>query len=132
MISIFIFFVAAQCCALMWATYEVGQFLRKHSAIDGQQALEAFKILARRNMRGALILLASGVVSLIIAIAGLKAYGSFGLLVVLGAYFVHGVLAINLTRLERRARTLKSSDETLHLVHQSVGQSWRKKMFPDF
>lgn len=132
MINAFIVLVAAQCGAIVWATYEVRQFLRKHPAIDGSPALEAFKSMARRNMRGALLLLAFGAVSLVLAVALVNSYSTFGLLVVLGAYFVHGVLALNLMRFERRARSLECSDEVLRFAHRSIGQAWRKKMLPDF
>lgn len=132
MIIVFLVLVAAQACLVLWATFEARRFLREHPVIDGPPSLEAFKAMARRNMRGALVLIVCGVASLVVAVFLVNAHGSPGLAIVLGAYAVHGLLSVYLVRLERRARELECPDAALREDHQAVGMSWRKKMLPDF
>ena len=132
LIVAFLLLVLAQCGLLVWATVEVRRFLREHAAIDGPQALEAFKALARRNMHGALLLLACGAASLVLAVLLVLRYELHGVLLAAGTYAVHGLLTVNLARYERRSRALESTDPVLAEVHRAVAVSWRKKMLPDF
>lgn len=132
MIALFMLLVSLQCGLVLWATIEASGFLREHPVIRGPQSLEAFKAMARRNMRGSLVLLVSGLASLLVSVLLIDTHGVAALFLVLGAYAVQGLLSANLMRLERKTRELECPDAELKEAHRAVGQSWRKKMLPDF
>ena len=117
---------------LVWSTVEASRFLSLHPSIRDNDSLEAFKSLARRNMIGALVYLVVGAASIYAALLVVRAHGSEGLAIVASMYGVVFLLGLNLLRLERRARQLSCSDESLAEAHKSVGISWRRKALPDF
>jgi hypothetical protein len=117
---------------LLWGRYEARRFLSAYSTIDSDSALEAFKILARRNMVVALIYLPIGLTSFLWSVYLVAKSYLIGLTVVLTVQISLFLLGRSLKKLEVRARCLESNDAAFKQEHQRVSESWVKKALPDF
>ncbi|GMV80135.1 MAG: hypothetical protein AMXMBFR7_13190 [Planctomycetota bacterium] len=118
--------------ALLYARWDVNQFLRQHAVIANSSGLEAFKRLARRNMKAVFPLTA-----LFIAGMGLTAqliiqHRLIGFVTIL---LVNGMVvgsALVLNKAEKQARELSCADPALETEYRSVAESWLNDSWPRF
>jgi len=111
---------------------EVQGFLAIHTTIADAASLEAFKSIARRNMRFAICIIALFIPSLVVGFYLISLYSIHGLVVILVANALLIILARSTKKLEVRARTLSCTDETLRSEYHHVSETWTKKLLPDF
>lgn len=116
----------------LYFRWETLGFLAKHPAIVDAEGLEAFKSLARRNMKavfpmGALFLVAMGFSGFLVLHHPLVGFVAF---LLANGLVVWSALA--LIRVERRARAVPCGDATLAADHERVSTSWLSKAWPDF
>ena len=111
---------------------ELQRFLKIHPFIRDDRSLAAFKQLARRNMRIALLLLGPLVLDAACIIVVVRAYGLAGLGMVLLVNIPVFWLSRSVGALEAQARSLSCEDAELLAEYKRVGKSWVKKAFPDF
>ena len=111
---------------------ELRRFLKIHPFIRDDRSLAAFKQLARRNMRIALLLLGPLVLDAACIIVVVRAYGLAGLGMVLLVNIPVFWLSRSVGALEAQARSLSCEDAELLAEYTRVGKSWVKKAFPDF
>ncbi len=118
--------------AILYARREVNQFLRQHDVIANSSDLEAFKRLARRNMKAVFPLAA-----LFFAGMGLTAqliiqHRVIGFVTIL---LVNGLVvgsALALNRVEKQARELSCSDPALESEYRRILESWLNDSWPRF
>ena len=118
--------------ASIWGRRETANFLRLHREIRSEASLEAFKELARGNMRLALVTIPVLVLGTLL---GLVLIVRHGVLAGVGVVLTNAVLLIAgqmCGRLEKRARSLPAANETLAQEQRRVIESWQKKALPDF
>jgi len=116
----------------IWATRETAKFLRLHPQIRDEAGLDAFKELARVNMRLALMVIPVLVLGILVGLVLISGYGIwalFGVLVTNAALLIAGQV---LGRLEKRVRSLPAATEALGQEHRRVSETWKKTMLPDF
>lgn len=106
-------------------------FLGTHQAIDSEAALNAFKHVARWNMRGALVYIVSGVVLMGLAVLLVKQHGLIGVVVVLMFSIPSIFLGVNTKKLEDRSKTL-TCNEAFKAEYARVIDVWARKALPDF
>src|SRR5687767_5674570 len=111
---------------------ETLRFLAQHAAIADLTDLEAFKNLARRNMKAVLPLLALIILGMIL-IAQLVIYDPLSGFV--SFLLVNGLLAwsaLYLRKVETRARALTCLDPALVTEYQRVANLWLSDAWPRF
>lgn len=133
-LSQFLMLAVANLAVLSVYIRSASMFLKAHSRIDSPVALNAFKMLARRNMYGAMLALplgcGLGVAMFRFAIRN-PAFSQRQLIWVASMALIFA-LAQKLKALERRSQGLECSDTELSGDYQRVILSWRKKLLPDF
>ena len=111
---------------------QTARFAKEHPTIDSARTLEAFKGLARTNMKLALVLLPLYGVGILLTLVLVVRYGLLGLAACLGVNALIGVLGLYGMRLEKTVRSLPAASEELRQEHRRVAESWVKKALPDF
>jgi hypothetical protein len=132
MILGYIMLNAALMAVLIWARSVLVRFMARHSAIEDEASLTAFKTVARWNMFGALAFLACGVIAILWSWLLTNQYGLQGLIIVLGVSIPSLLISLSTKKLETRARALPCSDPALKVEYERISQVWVKKALPDF
>jgi hypothetical protein len=132
MITYFLLLNLGLAALTLWGGFEVKRFLNSHTTIDGPTALQAFKTLARRNMIVALIYLALGIPSILLAVYLVAQLQMVGLATALAVYVPSFLMNRRLLVLERQARSLECASDELKELHEKISQTWVKKALPDF
>jgi hypothetical protein len=115
-----------------WSTYEAKHFLRTTTSIGGAAELDRFKVLARRDMRLALLLIPIWLVALIAGFVIINRYGALGLAAVLAANTISIVSSRAQKRYVVRARGIEAVSTDLQREKERVIHTWLKRPFPDF
>jgi hypothetical protein len=110
---------------------DLSRFLRERTAIADGADLDAFKALARRNMRLALAYLVVGLAFMAMGVVLLVTRGSLGTLLLLGFTIPNWFLSKSTRESEARSRSLPSAPE-FAAEYARVGESWLKRALPDF
>ena len=111
---------------------ETVRFLAKHTAIIDSVSLEAFKNLARRNMKAVLPLTALFLVAMALSAFLIIHDPLFGFVAFLLANGLVVWSALALRKIEILARELPCPDPTLGAAYQRISKSWLSDPWPDF
>jgi multisubunit Na+/H+ antiporter MnhG subunit len=115
-----------------WSRHEVSEFLSRHSTIESDDVLTSFKAMVRRQMLGAICLMAFGIVFVLLCMFVTSQLMLAGFIFVLSLAVPMFLFARGSKKVEVRARTLICSDERLQAEYDRVASAWTKKLFPDF
>ena len=115
-----------------YAFAQTARFVRQYPTIDNARTLEAFKVLARSNMKLTLVLMPLYGVGILLTIVITLRHGLPGFLGALAVNGILGVFGMYGMSLEKKARSLPAATEELRREHQRVSESWVKKALPDF
>ncbi|MEL7225389.1 MAG: hypothetical protein AAF810_23825 [Cyanobacteria bacterium P01_D01_bin.36] len=130
----FLFFAIASILnivVILFGAKSVKAFLSKHKTISDQRALKDFKLLARNNMKGALVMIVVGMLSVICSVALVAQYGPISLLPILTVNVPVYTFSQKMIKAEKRSRSLVC-EPSLQAEYLRVGESWLKKAWPDF
>jgi hypothetical protein len=116
----------------IWGAKDVARFLDSHREIANPEALDAFKQLARRNMYMALAVLPVFGLGILLGIVLIYRHGVPGFVGVLAANAVLFGAGRYLNKLEKRARSLPTTAESLQKEYRRIGETWIRKALPDF
>ncbi len=114
------------------ALREVQGFLATHATISDGASLEAFKSLARRNMKFAIVLIVLWIPGLLVGLHLINLYSIPGLVVLVASNALLFILARKIKARELDARSLPCADEILSAEYARVSEMWTKKLFPNF
>ncbi|MBE7464904.1 MAG: hypothetical protein HS116_15620 [Planctomycetes bacterium] len=118
--------------AILYACWEVNQFLRQHEVIAHSSDLEAFKKLARRNMKAVFPLAALFFAGMGLTAQLILQHRVIGFVAIL---LVNGLVmgsALALSKAEKQARELSCSDPALEAEYRRVSESWLNDSWPRF
>jgi hypothetical protein len=116
----------------LWGRRDVSQFLREHPAIESDASLQAFKALVRRQMHGALVAMALGIVFAGLCVVVTMQLLLIGFLLVLAVAAPIFLMGYSSKKLETKARTLTCPDQRRQIEYSRVATAWTGKLFPDF
>jgi len=111
---------------------ETARFLAKHATITDVASLEAFKKLARRNMKAVYPFVGATLLGMVLSaqlIIHDPLLGFVTFLVLNGLVVWSG---LSLRRVENRARELPCPDPTLAAAYRRIAQSWLSDSWPRF
>ena len=111
---------------------ETIRFLAKHAAITDVAGLEAFKNLARRNMKAALPLMAAFLVAMALSAFLIIVDPLVGFVTFLLANGLVVWSALALRKVEIRVRELPCPDPALAATYKRISTSWLSDPWPDF
>ena len=106
--------------------------MAKHAAITDSASLEAFKNLARRNMKAALPLTAAFLVAMALSAFLIIADPLVGFVTFLLANGLVVWSALALRKAEIRVRELSCLDPALADTYKRISKSWLSDPWPDF
>ena len=111
---------------------EAVRFLETHAAITDKASLEAFKNLARRNMKAVFPLIGAFIVGMTLTARLIIHYPLIGFttFLLINVLLVSSALALN--KVERWARELPCPDPALASEYQRISQSWLSDLWPGF
>jgi hypothetical protein len=111
---------------------ETVRFLAKHAAITDLASLEAFKNLARRNMKAVFPLTAAFLVAMALSAFLIIDDPLVGFVTFLLANGLVAWSALALRKVEIRARELPCPDPALAAAYKRISTSWLSDPWPDF
>jgi len=115
-----------------WSRHEVSEFLSKYATIQSDDVLTSFKAMVRRQMFGAIFLIALGIVFVLLCMFLTSQLMLAGFILVLSLATPIFLFARSSKKVEVRARTLMCSNERLQVEYDRVASAWTKKLLPDF
>jgi len=115
-----------------WSRHEVSEFLSQHATIESEDVLTSFKAMVRRQMLGAIFLIALGIMFVLLCMFVTSQLMVAGFILVLSLATPIFLFARGSKKIEIRARTLLCSNERLQVEYDRVASAWTKKLFPDF
>jgi hypothetical protein len=132
MLAAFLLLAVAMAAIMSWSRRELTDFAQQHPSIADTAAFEAYKDLARSQMRWAIVYIAIGFAGLLASIDLCSTGGLPMLAVVVGVNVPLMLLGRSNKQIEDRVRALPCADPNLAGEFEHVGASWVHKALPDF
>ncbi|MEM9091769.1 MAG: hypothetical protein AAGC93_23895 [Cyanobacteria bacterium P01_F01_bin.53] len=109
----------------------INRFLAKHKSISSQRDLNAFKAIARNNMKGAAIILLVAPIGILCMLHLIISYGPIWLIPIFIVNIPMYIFSTKMKAIENKSRTL-ACEPHFQNEYARIGQTWLKKPWPNF
>jgi hypothetical protein len=116
----------------LWATRDLQEFLNRNPRISGDQSLEEYRQIARKNMYAALAAIVVLLAALALSLTIILRFGLTGLAISLTGNVLIFVLSAFVKKYEKRAKTLPADTEELAAQYGQITKAWEKRLLPNF
>lgn len=118
---------------MLWKTYRRQEvFIARFGNISGQTALEAFKDIARDNMKMVFPALVLQLLALVAAKIILGSHTMTGTVVVFAALAFQIWFSRKARKTEFAIRALPAATSELDAQHKDISERWKRQLWPDF
>jgi len=131
MITAFIVVMLVNIALLLWNLVALAGFLRAHSSIDSQAAVDELKTLVSRDMYGGFVMLVSGTVTMVLGVLLTVVHGNAGtvmLLLALAPFLIVGIVARQVGKQVMNMRCARDYSQQ----YEAICYVWVNRALPRF